>query len=182
MSGGVVVTEGNTDCVLFGKLYYDTMEAAWMYDGVAMVADTTVNHALYLVEFPNAGYPGDIVPGYSKLSAHDSTNVNEALEEIRDYVLSEEDVQKAGLMANYVTKCYIYIEDEGRAFQMVTDAVTGLSQTRYVQPFGLMIDLEFETTTGTGTVNRTAQDSAAVRNAIGDIYVNGTKYGPLLNG
>lgn len=169
-----------TEYVLYGKLYYDAAQSRWMYQGIALVSDTAGAQELYLTIFPNASYP-DSGDGYSVLNASDATFVATAGEEIRDYVLNSESVRKASLMANNITKCYIYVEDDSTAYTSVTDKVTGITETVYVQPFGLIVDLEFEKDTGTGMATKSVRDSVNVRNSIGYIYVNGNKYGPLLN-
>lgn len=170
-------TSQTTECVLFGKLIYNETEHAWLYNGVAFVADTETEKAAYLIEFPNADYV-ERPDGFCKMNG---TTQGAVLTEVRSYVLSNSEVRKSGLLANYLTKCYIHVKDDTTAYRSVVDEVVGgLPVLQYVQPFSLAVELKFEKETGTGIVTKTAHDSAAVRNQIGTIYVNGSNYDPLL--
>ena len=207
-AGGICMinpaTGTNTQCALLGDLIVE--ESAGSYDvwfkGNAIVTrindpdvDGNPSRKMYLVAFPNDGFPSDPgKSGYAKLISNAAKSgsseaekagaaAKDALLVVDNYVRNalSEDARTKWYLARYITGCRMEIARADTDYDKETVYYWNGSQEDnyyFKEPVTVKVVLNLEYDYGTGTVERTLEDSATIRNRLEKVYVdkNGTMF------
>lgn len=194
----------NTQCALLGDLVVE--ESSGSYDvwfkGNAVVtrindpdADGEPARKMYLVAFPNDAFPSDSgKTGYAKLISNVTKSeaseaeragsaAKDALLVVDAYVRNtlSEDARTKWYLARYVTGCRMEVDRADTDYDKETVYYWNGSQEDnyyFKEPVTVKVVLNLEYDYGTGTVERTLEDSATIRNRLEKVYVdkNGTMF------
>lgn len=187
----------NTECVLLGDLVIEEAGTGYSvyFKGNAVVSDIDSVDAegkplreMYLVSFPNNDFTEDSgKPGYCKLINNVSKRganeaerkgavAGDALEKVRHYVKEElkpEDRIK-WLLARYITGFRVDVERiDSDYYEETVQYMNGEEEVfyYYADPITLNVAIELEYDYQSGQVQRTLEDSAAVRSRLNEVYV-----------
>lgn len=194
----------STRCVLLGDLVVEGTAGSYdvWFKGNAVITrisdlDTSGNPSrkMYLVAFPNDDFPSDSgKTGYAKLVS-DATKsetseaeragaaAKDALLVVDDYVRNtlDEDARTKWYLARYITECRMEVARSDTDYDKETIYYWNGSQEDmyyFKEPITVKIALGLEYDYGSGTVTRTLEDSATIRNRLDKIYLdkNGTMF------